>query len=164
MGKKIVRLTESDLVRIVKRVLKEQEKEPQVGDLLSNLDKFPQAPNWIDTFLKFQNYEFSKYINDNNRSRQMGLLNNLGCTDMKKCVDELNRYGYELNKAYKRVDQELEYEMRNRIGALLNMVEDLRDRPPTNTNTNTDTGSPTPPNNRPNRPRPNKEPFRPGKQ
>jgi len=163
MSKKIVRLTESDLVRIVKRVLREQEeKEPQVGDLLSNLEKFPQAPKWIDTFLKYPNLQFNKYINDNNRSRQMGLLNNLGCTDMKKCVDELNRYGYELNKAYKRVDQELENEMRYKIGALLDMVEDLRDKPPTNTNT--DTGRPTPPNDRPNKPTPFKRPLPPNRQ
>jgi len=68
MSKKIVRLTESDLVRIVKRVLREQEeKEPQVGDLLDNLEKFPQAPKWIDTFLKNPIFQFTNYFNVNNR-------------------------------------------------------------------------------------------------
>ena len=149
MSKKIVRLTESDLVRIVKRVLIEQ-GESQVGDLLSNLDKFPQAPKWVDTFLKYSDQKFQDYVLNAPEEKHKAELERMGCTDMKKCVDELNRYGYELNKAYKSVDQELAKKMRNRIGALLDMVENLSGK------SSTDNGRPNRPNHPINRPFPNR--------
>lgn len=160
MGKKIIRLTESQLVNIIERVIKEEGEEFNVGDLLKNLNKFPTPPKWIDTFLRYEDKIFKKYTRYSDPSQQIGLLNDLGCTDMDKCLDELNRYGYQLNKAYRRVDQKLASEMRIRFKALLDMVSKLRDNPPTNTN---DDGPIRPNDDRP-KPRPNKEPFRPGRQ
>ena len=160
MGKKIIKLKESDLVRIIERVIREEGEEFNVGDLLKNLNKFPTAPKWVDTFLRYEDKIFEKYTRYYDPSQQIDLLKDLGCTDMNKCLDELNKYGYELNKAYRRVDQELASEMRNRFKALLDMVSKLRDNPPNNTNDD----RPIRPNDDRPKPRPNKEPFRPGRQ
>jgi hypothetical protein len=128
--KKVVRLTESDLIRVIEKVIREQEKQPSVNTLLNKLDDVPtEVPGWLNNFLKMKKPEFNKFVSlyKTNRVRTptpiFETLKSMGCKDFKTCLNELEKYKHQLRSSYRRLNQDVDSDIENRLNFLYEVLE-----------------------------------------
>ena len=104
--KKVIRLTESDLVRLINRVISEQSTEGEIESMpffLKALEKFPVPSQFIKYFLFDIDHGKFESIMTYPPQRLFGLFKERGIkdvNDLKIQKTKLENYGSTLEKAY----------------------------------------------------------------
>lgn len=133
--KKVIRLTESDLIRVIKRVINEQE-EPSVNNVLNNLNRVPtNPPAWLNKFFNLPTQQFNEFTKKSklnlkeprNHIEILNTLKSIGCVNFEKCFNELNKYRFNLESSYRQLKQEVDNEKLRKIQILLNVLEFFKD-------------------------------------
>lgn len=109
--KKVIRLTESDLVRLINRVISEQSTEGEIESMptfLKALEKFPTPSPFIQYFLFDVDYKRFKSIMNYSLGELMKVFGQRGvkdAADIKMQINNLENYEISLEKAYNKVQK-----------------------------------------------------------
>jgi hypothetical protein len=125
--KKVIRLTENDLVRVINKVIQEQQA---VSGLLDKLEDVPSVEvGWLNKFLKMRKFEFGKFAREFNAKHVtnprpiVDTLKSMGCKNFKTCLDELKEYEFNLEKSTRKLGQEMDDEVRDRLDFLYKVFD-----------------------------------------
>jgi hypothetical protein len=125
--KKIIRLTENDLIRVINKVIQEQQA---VSGLLDKLEDVPSVEvGWLNKFLKMRKFEFGKFAREFNAKHVtnprplVDTLKSMGCKNFKTCLDELKEYEFNLEKSTRKLGQEMDDEVRDRLDFLYKVFD-----------------------------------------
>jgi hypothetical protein len=95
MKKKVVRLTEEDLVRIVKKVVSEQK---EIGSKIPTIP-FPVAPKWLDNVLEMNDNKYRMSLIHKSIEGLHELLKKIGCNDYNSCIKDIREYRHKFKRA-----------------------------------------------------------------
>jgi hypothetical protein len=128
--KKVIRLTENDLVRVIKRVIQEQQAVHKLLDKLSDmpvnkLSDVPEAPLWLNNLLQLEESEFSKY---NEPEHFRDYLRKMGNKDLKIYHDELRRYVLDLQNSLSKLNKEIDVNTYSRLSSVGRRIRSLIDQ------------------------------------
>jgi hypothetical protein len=125
--KKVIRLTENDLIRVINKVIQEQQA---VSGLLDKLEDVPSVEvGWLNKFLKMRKFEFGKFAREFNAKHVtnprpiVDTLKSMGCKNFKTCLDELKEYEFNLEKSTRKLGQEMDDEVRDRLDFLYKVFD-----------------------------------------
>jgi hypothetical protein len=125
--KKVIRLTENDLVRVINKVIQEQQA---VSGLLDKLEDVPSVEvGWLNKFLKMRKFEFGKFAREFNAKHVtnprpiVDTLKSMGCKNFKTCLQELKEYEYNLRNSTRRLGQEMDNEVGDRLDFLYKVFD-----------------------------------------
>jgi hypothetical protein len=125
--KKVIRLTENDLIRVINKVIQEQQA---VSGLLDKLEDVPSVEvGWLNKFLKMRKFEFGKFAREFNAKHVtnprpiVDTLKSMGCKNFKTCLDELKEYEFNLEKSTRKLGQEMDDEVRDRLNFLYKVFD-----------------------------------------